>query len=59
MTVAELIENLKEFKPDLEVWLSKDSEGNDFKPISVLGLGEVDEVENYVLVLWPGWYVED
>ena len=55
MTVAELIEKLKEFKPDLQVWLSKDSEGHDFQPISGLGLGEVDEVESYVLVLWPGW----
>jgi hypothetical protein len=33
MTVVELIEQLQQFRPDAQVFLSIDSEGNEFKPL--------------------------
>lgn len=33
MTVAELIEALKEYDPSLSVIMSKDAEGNNFSPV--------------------------
>lgn len=59
MTVAELIEQLKEFNPELKVWMAEDPEGNELRPFLEIGLGEVEEVEDYVVVLWPGYYVQN
>lgn len=33
MTVAELIEALSNFDPNMQVWMSKDEEGNEYKPV--------------------------
>lgn len=39
MTVKELIKLLKKQPPDLQVVLSKDSEGNSYSPINGYGIG--------------------
>lgn len=34
MTVAELINYLKEFNPGLQIWMAGDGEGNNYSPIT-------------------------
>ncbi len=60
MTVAELIEHLRNVSDkSLEVWVSKDAEGNGFNPlfeVAVDGIaedGELDSDGELRLVLWP------
>lgn len=45
MTVAELIEKLSKFDPDMPVWVSSDPEGNDFDTLSYAGLFDTTETE--------------
>lgn len=69
MNVAEFIEYLRAFDQDVEVFMSKDAEGNGFRPFYEAELVSIDEdwegVEEYmdddidtyddsvVLALWP------
>lgn len=47
MTVAELIEQLKQFNPEHQVWMAKDSEGNGYKPVDGAANFTTFEVEHY------------
>lgn len=46
MTVAELIEKLKQFNPEHQVWMSKDDEGNEYKPVGEISNFLTFEVES-------------
>ena len=53
MKVKELIKELEVLKPDLEIVIASDGEGNDFYPLTVCGLEMPNDLETDVLVLWP------
>lgn len=47
MTVAELIEELKKFNPQHQVWLSRDEEGNGYNPVSEASNFTTFELERF------------
>lgn len=67
MTLGELAENISRFirdNPGVEkapVYLSKDGEGNEFRPLdNSLGVYDpeelyLDDVDTKVVALWPTW----
>lgn len=63
MTVQQLIDKLKVLPPNFEVWLSKDSEGNDFDTLYTVETGSMEDYKNNMgpdynaphdsVILWP------
>lgn len=67
MKVHELIDYLRSFNPESEIWVSGDEEGNDFHPLSSLSeefldrtYGEIVDVDDeddpnveLIVVAWP------
>lgn len=47
MTVAELIEELKTFNPEHQVWMAKDDEGNAYNPVGEASNFTTFEVEHF------------
>ena len=47
MKVKELIKELKEADPELDIILAKDSEGNDFSPLADVRLGSYTALNSY------------
>ena len=46
MTVAELIEQLKKFNPEYQVWVASDPEGNEFRPLCEASSFQTFEAED-------------
>lgn len=47
MAVAELIEHLKQFNPEHQVWMASDDEGNEYRPLGEVANFETFEVEHF------------
>jgi len=54
MTVKELIEILEKLPPETEIVVAKDSEGNDFSPVSEVNLGTYEPEST-----WSGTFTHD